>query len=282
MIHHSMKRLGSFFVLGGVLTALLVGSAQAENKVLGDLKRKVQKNSSSSKVTKKGATNAAKVKDDTDGTGTGKPTTLIPPAATTSGPDAAVFTVDINGTKEQIVIKFDETAAPKTVENFRKNIESGFYNGLAFHRVIRNYLIQAGDPLTKDEAQRDNWGTSDNGATVPGEFNGSHKRYAVAMAHKPSETTSSGSQFYIMLRDDTNLDKKYAVFGTVVAGMDVLNRISGVVVDTNDVPARRLEISDTKLVDSASTVAAANEKGRRKTIPASQKGMVDKFMERFW
>ena len=281
-----MKRLASFFVLGSLMTALLAGSVHADNKVLGDLKRKVQKSSAASKVAKKAedAVNTAKAREaNKEGTGTGKPTTLIPPADTaSSGPDAAVLTVDINGTKEQIVIKFDEAAAPKTVENFRKNIEGGFYNGLAFHRVIRNYLIQAGDPLTKDEGQRDNWGTTDNGVTVPGEFKGSHKRYAVAMAHKPSESTSSGSQFYIMLRDDTNLDKKYAVFGTVVAGMDVLNRISGVVVDTNDVPARRLEISDTKLVDSASTIAAANDKSRRKSIPASQKGMVDKFMERFW
>ena len=200
-----------------------------------------------------------------------------------AGSDAVLFTILVNGNKERFVIKLRPDLAPKTVANFKKNVESGFYNGLAFHRVIRNYLVQTGDPLSKDEAQKEQWGTTDVGQNIPGEFGGKHIRYAVAMAHKAGESTSSGSQFYIMLRPATNLDGSYAVFGEVTGGTDVLNRLSGVIVDTNDAPLKRIEVADARIISSTAQLALDDGgTGRRKTKPDSQKGPVEKFIERVW
>ena len=199
--------------------------------------------------------------------------------------EAVVFTIRVggNGPKESFMISLRPDLAPKTVEAFKRNVESGFYEGLAFHRLIRNYLIQTGDPLTKDDGQKEQWGTTDIGQNIPGEFGGSHVRYAVAMAHKAGETTSSGSQFFITLRPATSLDGSYAVFGEVTQGMDVLSRLSGAVVDTNDVPVKRIEIVDAKLVRGDTQLAGSSTTGgRRKTKPDSQKGRIERFVERIW
>lgn len=199
--------------------------------------------------------------------------------------EAVVFTIRVgaNGPKESFMISLRPDLAPKTVEAFKRNVESGFYEGLAFHRLIRNYLIQTGDPLTKDDGQKEQWGTTDIGQNIPGEFGGSHVRYAVAMAHKAGETTSSGSQFFITLRPATSLDGSYAVFGEVTQGMDVLSRLSGAVVDTNDVPVKRIEIVDAKLVRGDTQLAGSSTTGgRRKTKPDSQKGRLERFVERIW
>jgi cyclophilin family peptidyl-prolyl cis-trans isomerase len=199
--------------------------------------------------------------------------------------EAVVVTIRVggNGPKESFLISLRPDLAPKTVENFKRNIESGFYEGLAFHRLIRNYIIQTGDPQTKDDAQKEQWGTSDIGQNIPGEFGGSHVRYSVAMAHKPGESTSSGSQFFIALRPATSLDGSYAVFGEVTQGTDVLNRLSGSVVDTNDVPVKRIEIVDAKIVRGDTQLAESTTVGaRRKTKPDSQKGRIEKFIERVW
>ena len=199
--------------------------------------------------------------------------------------EAVLVTVRVgaNGPKESFLISLRPDLAPKTVENFKRNIESGFYEGLAFHRLIRNYLIQTGDPMSKDDAQKEQWGTTDIGQNIPGEFGGSHVRYAVAMAHKAGESTSSGSQFFIALRPATSLDGSYAVFGEVTQGMDVLNRLSGSVVDTNDVPVKRIEIVDAKIVRGDTQLAGSTTTGgRRKTKPDSQKGRFERFVERVW
>jgi cyclophilin family peptidyl-prolyl cis-trans isomerase len=197
--------------------------------------------------------------------------------------DAVLFTILVDGNKERFVVKLRPDLAPKTVANFKKNVESGFYNGLAFHRVIRNYLLQTGDPLSKDDAQKEQWGTTDVGQSIPGEFSGKHVRYAVAMAHKSGETISSGSQFYITLRPISNLDGSYAVFGEVIGGTGALNRLSGAVVDTNDVPLKRIELVDAKIISSTAQLALdEGTPGRRKSKPDSQKGPVEKFIERVW
>jgi cyclophilin family peptidyl-prolyl cis-trans isomerase len=205
------------------------------------------------------------------------------PAAAASA-EAVMFTIRVgDGPKESFLISLRPDLAPLTVEAFKRNIESGFYEGLAFHRLIRNYLIQAGDPLSKDDGQKELWGTTDIGQNIPGEFGGSHVRYAVAMAHKAGETTSSGSQFFITLRPATSLDGSYTVFGEVTQGMDILNRLSGAVVDTNDVPVKRIEIVDAKIVRGDTRLSGSSTVGgRRKTKPDSQKGRIERFIERVW
>jgi peptidyl-prolyl cis-trans isomerase B (cyclophilin B) len=269
-----MNKLAIFAVLTAWLGALAL-PAGAENKIVSQLKRGMTR----------GREKPGEKKSDaaTTSSSSAKPGVAPAPLPADAAPDAVLFTVDFNGEKEPLVIKLRPEVAPKTVENFRRNIESNFYDGQAFHRVIRNYLVQGGDPLSRDEAQKELWGTTDNGQTIPGEFAGKHKRWSVAMAHKPGENTSSGSQFYICLRDAGNLDGQYAVFGEVIQGTELLNRISGVVVDTNDVPIKRIQIVDSKLIRSDSKIATGGAKsGLRKSKPDSQKGAIEKLIERVW
>lgn len=197
--------------------------------------------------------------------------------------DAALFVISLNGQKERLVIRLLPDVAPQTVENFKRNVAAGVYEGMAFHRVIRNYLVQTGDPLSRDDSQKELWGTTDTGGTVPAEFKGKHRRYSVAMAHKPGQGSSSSSQFYITLDAAGQLDGQYAVFGEVISGTDVLNRMSAAVVDTNDVPVRRIEIADAKLIQSDSKLAKGlDERGLKKSKPDSAKGPLEKFIERVW
>jgi peptidyl-prolyl cis-trans isomerase B (cyclophilin B) len=271
MTYPNMKKAAFLSVVSGLLM-VLAPSAGAENKIVDKIKKGIGRGKPDAAATAQPATAGSSADQP------GAP--ALPPGA---APDAALFIIEFNGNKEQFVIKLHPEVAPKTAENFRKNIETGFYNAQALHRVIRNYVVQGGDPLTKDEAQKDLWGTSDSGESVPGEFKGKHKRWAVAMAHKPGETKSSGSQFYICLRDAGNLDGQYAVFGEVIQGVEVLNRISGVVVDTNDVPVKRIAILDTKMIRSDSKLALGGPKeGRKKSKPDSQKGAIEKLIERVW
>jgi cyclophilin family peptidyl-prolyl cis-trans isomerase len=270
-----MKRFPVLVLLTGLL-GLLALPAGAESKVLSELKRGATRGREKPAAVKKSATTAA-------ASSSAQPNATPVPLPPDAAPDAVLFTIDFNGEKDAIVIKLLPEMAPKTVENFRQNITANFYDGQAFHRVIRNYLVQTGDPLSRDEARKELWGTTDNGQSIPGEFAGKHKRWAVAMAHKPGETTSSGSQFYICLRDAGDLDGQYSVFGEVIQGKELLNRISGVVVDTNDAPVKRIQIVDTKLIRSDSKIATAGTKsGLKKSKPDSQKGAVEKFIERVW
>lgn len=131
-----------------------------------------------------------------------------------------------------IKISLNEEAAPKTAANFEKLVSEGFYNNLTFHRVILGFVIQGGDPAGD--------GTGGPGYTVPAEIGLKHKRGSIAMARLPDqvnpERASSGSQFYIALQDLPQLDGQYTVFGQVVSGMDVVDKIAAVKTDANDKP----------------------------------------------
>jgi peptidyl-prolyl cis-trans isomerase B (cyclophilin B) len=134
-------------------------------------------------------------------------------AAKSKGP-RAIITMAKGG---QIVIEFFPEAAPKTVDNFIKLSKKGFYNGLTFHRVEPGFVVQGGDPNGN--------GTGGPGYTIPAEFNDHlHERGAVAMA-RASDPDSAGSQFYICLAPAHFLDHNYTVFGQVVSGMDVVDKI---------------------------------------------------------
>lgn len=123
-----------------------------------------------------------------------------------------------------IDLELDREAAPITVDNFEKLVKDGFYDGLIFHRVIKGFMIQGGDPKGT--------GTGGPGWTIKGEFaaNGwdnpiSHKRGVISMA-RAQDPNSAGSQFFIMHKDGEFLDGQYAAFGHVVDGMDVVDRIA--------------------------------------------------------
>jgi peptidyl-prolyl cis-trans isomerase B (cyclophilin B) len=115
--------------------------------------------------------------------------------------------------------------APGTVENFKKLAQQGFYDGTAFHRIVKGFMIQGGDPLTKDASREDEWGTGGPGHKIKAEFNDRpHKRGVISMA-RSSHPDSAGSQFFICLGDASFLDRNYTAFGQLLEGDDVLGRI---------------------------------------------------------
>ena len=111
--------------------------------------------------------------------------------------------------------------APETVRSFVKLASDGFYDGTLFHRVIPGFMIQGGDPNTKDPNMKSQWGMGGPGFNVKAEFSTrSHLRGIVSMA-RAQDPDSAGSQFFIVTKDSTFLDREYTVFGEVTEGMDV-------------------------------------------------------------
>lgn len=124
-----------------------------------------------------------------------------------------------------IEIKFLPDVAPKHVENFIKLAKSGFYNGTIFHRAIPGFMIQGGDPNTKDSLKKDAYGQGGPGHNVKAEFSDlPHKRGVVSMA-RAQDPDSAGSQFFIVVEESRFLDRKYTIFGEVVKGIGVADKI---------------------------------------------------------
>ena len=147
------------------------------------------------------------------------------------------------------------SGTPKHRDNFVKLALSGYYNGILFHRVINGFMIQAGDPLSKDEAQKAAWGTGGPGYTVPAEFvpEYRHKKGALAAARRGDAANpykeSSGSQFYIVQDERTcaQLDGAYTVFGEVIEGLPVIDKIAAVQTDGRDRPVNPVKIITVKV-----------------------------------
>lgn len=146
-----------------------------------------------------------------------------------------------------ITVKLYADAAPKTVENFLKLSKSGFYDSVKFHRVIKGFMIQGGDPLSKDDAMVAKWGTGGPGYQFADEINKSSDIYArgykhgvLAMANSGSNT--NGSQFFIMAADYA-LPPLYVIFGEVTTGLDVVDAIDAVATDRNDRPLTAVVIT---------------------------------------
>ena len=135
--------------------------------------------------------------------------------------------------------------APETVRNFSKLAKSGFYIGTLFHRVIPGFMIQGGDPNTKNP-DKNMWGQGGPGYNLKAEFNSrSHLRGIVSMA-RSTDPDSAGSQFFVVTSDSTFLDKQYTVFGEVTEGMEVADKIVNLPRDGNDCPeqeAKMLEVT---------------------------------------
>jgi dolichyl-diphosphooligosaccharide--protein glycosyltransferase len=134
-----------------------------------------------------------------------------------------------------IVIELKPEIAPKTVENFVKLANSKFYDGTLFHRIISTFVIQGGDPNTKDQPPG-TWGTGGPGYSIDAEIsNLKHTKYMVSMA-RGTDINSAGSQFFIMTGDAPFLDGKYTIFGEVIEGKDVVDKIASLQTDLNDRP----------------------------------------------
>lgn len=125
----------------------------------------------------------------------------------------------------EMVAEFWPDVAPNTVENFKKLARQGFYDGTTFHRIIKGFMIQGGDPKTKDVSKEREYGTGDPGYKIKAEFNErKHVRGVLSMA-RSADPNSAGSQFFIMLGAAPHLDGQYTGFGKLIKGEDVLAKI---------------------------------------------------------
>ncbi len=132
--------------------------------------------------------------------------------------------------------------APETVRNFKKLANSGYYDGTLFHRVIPGFMIQGGDPNTK-QPDKSKWGQGGPGYSLKAEFSSrSHLRGIVSMA-RATDPDSAGSQFFIVTTDSTFLNGQYTVFGEVTEGMDVAEKIVNLQRDENDCPLQEVKMN---------------------------------------
>lgn len=140
-------------------------------------------------------------------------------------------------------IVFFPDKAPNHVQNFIKLAKSGYYNGTIFHRVIPGFMIQGGDPNTKDPKKPETYGMGGPNEKLKAEFNNTpHRRGIVSMA-RTEDPNSAGSQFFIVVQDSNFLDRKYTAFGEVVKGMEVADKIVELPRNARDLPAERVEIT---------------------------------------
>ena len=166
---------------------------------------------------------------------------------------AAVKEVAVVKTSEgEMVLEFWPDVAPGHVENFKKLAKQGFYDGTCFHRVIKGFMIQGGDPNTKDESKKSSWGSGGPGYSIKAEFNNKpHVRGVLSMA-RSSDPNSAGSQFFICHGDPHSLDHQYTAFGKLIKGDDVLEKIATSATEGPDRPVKRVNIESVKIVPADS------------------------------
>jgi peptidyl-prolyl cis-trans isomerase B (cyclophilin B) len=153
----------------------------------------------------------------------------------------------------EMVVQFWTDAAPNTIENFKKLARQGFYNGTIFHRIVKDFMIQGGDPNSKDPAKENSYGQGDPGYKIKAEFNDHpHDRGVISMARGP-DPDSAGSQFFVCLAPVHRLDHQYTTFGKLIKGDDVLDKIGNTPVERNtqgemSKPSKRVTIDKIDLV----------------------------------
>jgi len=163
----------------------------------------------------------------------------------------------IKTSEGDMVLQFWTDAAPNTVENFKKLARQGFYDGTIFHRIVKGFMIQGGDPNSKDQAKENSYGEGGPGYNIKAEFNDhGHERGVISMARGP-DPDSAGSQFFICLAPVRRLDHQYTTFGKLVKGNDVLEKIGDTPVIKNSMgepskPTERVVIESIKIVPADS------------------------------
>ncbi|HET7623656.1 MAG TPA: peptidylprolyl isomerase [Verrucomicrobiae bacterium] len=168
----------------------------------------------------------------------------------------------MNTSDGEMVVAFWPDVAPNTVANFKKLAEQGFYDGTAFHRIIAGFMIQGGDPLTKDPSKEAMYGSGGPGYSIKAEFNSrKHERGVISMA-RSNDPDSAGSQFFICDAPADNpgmqyLNGKYTAFGKLIKGYDVLEKIAKTPVGPNAAgemskPQQRVTVESIKIVPADS------------------------------
>lgn len=174
------------------------------------------------------------------------------PQTVGTGPESAVMLVKVRKEKkpQRIVIELREDAAPQTVANFKELVRRHYYDGMSFHRLFAHQLVQTGDPKSR-HGESDHSGTGGPGYTVPEEIRLKMDAGGVAAARLPDTINptkaSNGSQFFICLAPMPQLNGQYTVFGKVTEGLDLVDAISGIPVDSNDFPLQKVVIKSIRM-----------------------------------
>lgn len=145
--------------------------------------------------------------------------------------------------KGNITLELFGDDAPKTVENFVKLAKGGFYDGTKFHRVIKDFMVQGGDPQTKDDALATRWGTGGPGYTFADEIHANNRNVTGSISMANAGPNTNGSQFFINTADNNFLDTKHTVFGKVTAGMEVVSAIESAATSPMDRPLEPMVIN---------------------------------------
>ncbi len=153
----------------------------------------------------------------------------------------------LHTTKGDITLELFEADAPNTVANFVKLAGSGFYDGTKFHRVIQSFMIQGGDPLTKDDSEVNFWGTGGPGYKFADEIHAHNQNDVGTISMANAGPNTNGSQFFINTADNNFLDTKHTVFGKVTAGMDAVTAIETTPVGPSDRPVEPVVINSITL-----------------------------------
>ena len=158
----------------------------------------------------------------------------------------------IKTSEGDMVVEFWTDVAPKTVENFKTLAKKGLYDGTCFHRVIKDFMIQGGDPLTKDASKEAYWGTGGPGHTVKAEFNDRHHDRGVISMARSQDPDSAGSQFFICHGNPRFLDRQYTAFGKLIKGDEVLEKIATTATHKPDRPDKRMGVDSIQIVPADS------------------------------
>jgi len=158
----------------------------------------------------------------------------------------------IKTSEGEMILEFYPDLAPKHVENFKTLAKKGFYDGQCFHRVIPGFMIQGGDPNTKDESKKSQWGQGGPGYTIKAEFNSKHHARGILSMARTPDPDSAGSQFFICHADASSLDNQYTVFGNLIKGFDVLDKIATTPTEAANRPIKRMAIESIKIVPADS------------------------------
>lgn len=287
-----MKMIPRLLSLLGVL-ALVSASVQAQAPAADLAKEKAKLPAAVREIAEKGEAAVKKA------TGAAKPSVSVRKADNPADPSQwgkqevhrlAVMDIEFGGETQTVMFELLDESAPRHVANFVENCEAGAYKGLAIHRAIDGYLVQTGDPLTADDSKRNEWGTGGEDRTVAAELKLPHKLGSVAMARRGDSVNpdrkSNGYQFYFALGNLGALNGSYSVFGQVVSGIEVLESISRVPVDSNDAPLARIEVKSIRVIDQKGPLLVMRETAgpgkKRYTKPASARGPFERFLDRVW